>query len=206
MKTVAEDREAADEVRQEPLLVRLEPVVHLTDDQLYEFSQLNRDLRIERSAQGDLIIMPPTGGETGESNSELNMQLRLWAKSDGRGTTFDSSTGFRLPNGAVRSPDAAWVQGSRLNELPKEVRQKFLPLCPDFAIELLSPTDSLKVVQAKMEEYIANGTVLGWLIDPERRRVFIYRPAIPVEELVNPETVSGESLLDGFVLDLREIW
>ena len=206
METLAQEKEAATDTGCPPLLVRLAPVVHLTDDQLYEFSQLNRDLRIERTAQGELIIMPPTGGETGERNAEITMQLRLWAKRDGRGATFDSSSGFRLPNKAVRSPDAAWVEKSRLEKLPKKVRQKFLPLCPEFALELRSPTDSLSVVQAKMAEYIANGTQLGWLIDPEQRRVFIYRPQAPVEELADPETVSGEPLLVGFTLDLREIW
>src|SRR6266498_4117591 len=115
-----------------PITVYLRPVVELTDDQFFEFCQINRDLRIERTAQGELLIMPPTGGETGERNAEISMQLRLWAKRDGTGTTFDSSSGFVLPNGATRSPDAAWITRSRLTALSAEQRKKFLPLCPDF--------------------------------------------------------------------------
>lgn len=150
--------------------------------------------------------MPPAGGETGEQNAEITIQLGLWAKRDGEGTTFDSSTGFRLPNGAVRSPDAAWVRRSRLNTLSPEQRKKFLPLCPDFVIELRSPTDSLNALQEKMREYLDNGAQLGWLIDPEQRRVYVYRPQAPVQTLDNPETISGDPTLTGFVLDLREIW
>lgn len=189
-----------------PLIVHLQPVVEMSDDQLYEFAQINRDLRIERNARAELIIMPPTGGETGERNDEITMQLRLWAKSDGTGATFDSSTGFRLPNGAVRSPDASWVGQSRLAALSDEEKKKFIPLCPDFAIELRSATDSLSVLQEKMREYLDNGAQFGLLLDPEQRRVYVYRPGLPVEELEGPETISGEPVLSGFVLDLREIW
>ncbi len=188
-----------------PLIVHLRPVLELTDEQLYEFSQINRDLRIERNARGELIIMPPTGGETGERNAEITMQLRLWAKRDGTGATFDSSTGFRLPNGAVRSPDASWVRHSRLETLSAEDKKKFLPLCPDFVVELRSATDSLTVLQEKMQEYLENGAQLGWLIDPEQRRVYVYRQQSAVEEINDPETLSGNPTLSGFVLDLREI-
>lgn len=189
-----------------PLIVHLQPVLELSDDQLYEFAQLNRELRIERNAQGELIIMPPTGGETGQRNAEITMQLRLWAKRDGSGATFDSSTGFRLPNGAVRSPDASWIKQSRLAGLSDDDKKKFIPLCPDFVIELRSETDSLSVLQEKMQEYLDNGSQLGLLIDPEQKRVYVYRPEVEVEELENPETVSGDPLLASFVLDLREIW
>ncbi|HKS27198.1 MAG TPA: Uma2 family endonuclease [Pyrinomonadaceae bacterium] len=189
-----------------PLIVHLQPVVELSDDQLYEFAQLNRDLRIERNAQGELIIMPPTGGETGQRNAEITMQLRLWAKSDGSGATFDSSTGFRLPNGAVRSPDASWIKHSSLAGLGDEEKKKFIPLCPDFIIELRSATDSLSMLQEKMREYLDNGARLGLLLDPEQKRVYVYRPTEEVAELENPATVSGEPILSGFVLDLREIW
>lgn len=189
-----------------PLIVRLRPVLDLTDEQLYEFSQLNRDLRIERNARGELVIMPPTGGETGERNAEVTMQLKLWSNRDGTGATFDSSTGFRLPNGAVRSPDAAWVRRSRMATLSAEARRGFVPLCPDFVIELCSATDSLSVLQEKMQEYLANGAQLGWLIDPEEKRVHVYRPEALVEVLQNPEAVPGDPVLSGFVLDLREIW
>jgi Uma2 family endonuclease len=189
-----------------PLIVHLQPVLELSDEQFYEFAQLNRDLRIERNAQGELIIMPPTGGETGQRNAEITMQLRLWAKSDGTGATFDSSTGFRLPNGAVRSPDASWVRQSRLAGVSDEEKKKFIPLCPDFILELRSATDSLSVLKEKMQEYLDNGAQLGLLLDPEQRRVYVYRPEAEVEELESPETVSGEPILSGFVLDLREIW
>ena len=147
-----------------PVTLLLQPVMNLTDEQLYEFCQLNRDLQIERTDQGELLIMLPTGGETGERNSELNLQLRTWAKRDHNGTTFDSSAGFILPNGAMRSPDAAWVRRSHLATLTKEQKQKFVPLCPDFVIELRSPSDSLRSLHTKMAEYIANGTQLGWCL------------------------------------------
>jgi Uma2 family endonuclease len=189
-----------------PLIVQLRPVLDLTDDQLYEFCQINRDLRIERNRQGELIIMPPTGGETSERNAEIIIQLGSWAKRNGEGATFDSSGGFRLANGAVRSPDAAWVKHARLNALSPEERQKFLPLCPEFVIELHSPIDSLGVLREKMQEYVDNGAQLAWLIDPEQKRVYVYRPGDPVQELEHPEKISGQPLLNRFELDLREIW
>ena len=178
-----------------PLTVRLKPVINLTDDQLFEFCLINRDLRIERTAKGELLIMPPTGGDTGDRNAEITMQLRAWAKRNGTGVAFDSSTGFRLPNGAMRS---------RLTELTRE--QKFIPLCPDFVIELRSPSDSLRLQYAKMEEYLENGAQLGWLIDPEERRVHVYRSGAPAERLENPAALSGDSELPGFRLYLEEIW
>ena len=206
MEAIAQEKNHSTDLGHPPLVVQLKPVLNLTDDQLFEFSQINRDLRIERNAQGELIIMPPTGGDTGERNSEINMQLRLWTKRNGEGATFDSSTGFRLINGAVRSPDAAWVRRSRLDALTTDERKKFIPLCPDFVIELRSPTDSLSVLREKMQEYLDNGAQLAWLIDPEQRCVYVYRPQEPVQELDKPETVSGDPLLSGFELDLREIW
>lgn len=189
-----------------PLVLRLKPVLDLTDDQLLELSSLNRDLRMERNAEGELIVMPPTGTETGDRNSEINMQLRLWTKQNGIGTAFDSSAGFTLPNGAVRSPDASWVERSRLEALTDEQRRKFAPLCPDFIIELRSPTDRLRIVQDKMQEYLDNGTKLGWLIDPEQKRVYVYRSRSPIQELEAPEEISGDPVLPGFVLNLREVW
>ncbi len=126
-----------------PLVVHLQPVVDMTDDQFYEFCQINRDLRIERRTLGELIVMPPAGGETSKRNAEIILQLGLWAKRDGTGTTFDSSCGFRLPNKAVLSPDAPWIQKSRLAKLTAEQREKFIPLCTDFVLELRSPTESL---------------------------------------------------------------
>lgn len=189
-----------------PLIVHLRPVLDLSDDQLFEFCQVNRDLRIERNAQGELIVMPPTGGATSEQNAEITMQLRAWAKRDGTGMAFDSSGGFLLPNGAVRSPDAAWMRASRLRSLSAQQRRKFIPLCPDFVIEIRSPTDSLSVLQDKMREYLANGTRLGWLIDPEERRVYVYDATSQVECIENADTLSDETLLPGFVLDLGAVW
>lgn len=206
MEPLGQDKNPSSYVGHPPLIVHLQPVVNLTDEQLYGFSQLNRDLRIERNARGELILMPPTGGETSERNAEITMQLRVWAKRNGEGATFDSSGGFRLPNGAVRSPDAAWVKRSRLDALTAEDRKKIIPLCPDFLIELRSPTDSLSMVQEKMQEYLDNGTQLAWLIDPEQRRVYVYRPHEPIQEWDNPEKISGDPFLSGFELDLREIW
>jgi Uma2 family endonuclease len=189
-----------------PITVQLRPVLDVTDEQLFELSQVNRDLRIERNAQGELVIMPPTGGETGKRNAELIVQLGVWAKRDGTGSTFDSSTGFRLPNTAVRSPDASWIRQSRLEHLTPEERKKFIPLCPDFVVELRSATDSLRFLQEKMQEYMESGASLGWLIDVERKRVYVYRPRQPVEELSEPSSLQGDPLLSGFVLDLNEIW
>lgn len=184
----------------------MRPAVELTDDQYFALCGINRDLRLERSAEGDLIIIPPTGAETGNRNFEITAQVRNWAKIDGRGVGFDSSTGFKLPNGADRSPDAGWVLRARLAELTAEQKRKFLPLAPDFAIELKSPTDRLEDLLAKMDEYRECGVRLGWLINPETKRVHIYRPGREVEILENPLEISGEPELPGFVLDLKEIW
>jgi Uma2 family endonuclease len=169
-------------------------------------SSINRDLRLELTAEGELIVMPPTGTETGAQDAELTMQLRLWAKQDGTGTAFGFSTGFTLPNGAIRSPDASWVERSRLEALTAEQRRKFASLCPDFVVELRSPSDSLRVAREKMREYMENGARLGWLIDPSSRRVYVYRPETPVQELEAQEKISGDPVLPGFVLDLREVW
>jgi Uma2 family endonuclease len=189
-----------------PMVVHLQPVVNLSDDQLFDFCRINRDLRIERSEQGELIIMPPAGSETGDRNSEINMQLRIWAKRDGTGKAFDSSAGFTLPNGAMRAPDAAWLPLSKWNALTAKQRKKFAPVCPDFVIELRSPTDSLATLKEKMLEYRANGAELGLLVDPEQRRVYVYRRNRKTRMLDDPKTVSCDPVLPGFVLDLREIW
>jgi Uma2 family endonuclease len=189
-----------------PLVLRVRPALDLTEDQFFAVCQLNRDLRIERSAEGEWLIMPPTGWDTGDRNAEINRQLANWARQDGTGRTSDSSTGFRLPNGAVRSPDAAWLPRDRLARLSPADRQRFLPLCPDFVLELWSPSDRLEDIQAKMDEYLANGARLGWLLYPPERCIFVYRPGALVERLDNPETMSGDPVLPGFTLDLREIW
>jgi Uma2 family endonuclease len=178
----------------------------LTEEQFMQLCQENPELRLELTAQGELVIMPPTGSESGWRDSRLNLRLAAWAETEGTGLTFGSSTGFTLPNGAVRSPDASWVTRERWNALTKEQRQRFAPLCPDFIIELRSPTDRLSDLQEKMQEYIDNGARLGWLIDPLARRVYVYRPGQPGESLDNPVTLSGDPVLPGFVFHVQELW
>ncbi|AFZ56268.1 Uma2 family endonuclease [Anabaena cylindrica FACHB-243] len=188
------------------LTVSLKSVIDMTDDQFFQLCQNNRELRFERNANGELIIMSPAGGETGNRNGRVNQQLFNWTDADGTGIAFDSSTGFKLPNGADRSPDASWVTLERWNSLNHEQQTKFPPICPDFVIELLSPSDSLKTTQEKMKEYIDNGVRLGLLINRKSRQVEIYSPGKEVEVLDSPATVSGEDVLKGFVLNLGMIW
>ena len=180
--------------------------LELTDEQFYQLCINNEDLRIERNADGDLLIMPPTGGETGNRNIEISYQLQLWTRKDKTGIAFDSSTGFILPNGANRSPDASWIPLIKWNSLTLDERKKFIPLCPDFAIELFSPNDNLSKTQSKLEEYIDNGTKLGWLINRKQEQVEIYRRGQKVEVLDLPNSLSGEDVLKGFNLDLQPIW
>lgn len=189
-----------------PMVLKMQPEIIMNDDQFFDFCQLNRDLNIERDQLGDLLIMSPTGSETDERNFNLIVQLGIWTKKNGTGVGFGSSGGFTLPNGAVRSPDAAWIKKERWEAIPVEQRKKFAPICPDFVVELRSETDSLKTLQEKMAEYIENGVKLGWLIDRKQGKVFIYRSAQVMEELDHPQTLNGEDILPGFVLDLREIW
>ncbi|MEQ8386489.1 MAG: Uma2 family endonuclease [Coleofasciculus sp. A1-SPW-01] len=198
--------EATTQVENSPLVLHLQPIINLTDEQFFEFCQINRDLRIERMATGELLIMPPTGSDTGNRNAKLNQQLANWTDADGTGIEFDSSSGFTLPNGAKVSPDAAWVKLERWNALTPEQQNTFAPICPDFVVELRSASDNLTPLKTKMQEYIDNGALLGWLIDRKKRQVYIYRPGVAVECLDNPATVSGESVLPGFVLDLSKIW
>lgn len=189
-----------------PVVLQLQPAIALTDDQFYELCQLNGDFRIERNAVRELVIMSLTDAETSQRNFEIIGQLGIWTKQNVTGVGFGSSGGFTLPNGAVRSPDAAWIKRDRWEAIPPELRKKFAPICPEFVIELRSESDRLQVLQDKMQEYIDNGTQLGWLIDRKQHRVFIYRPNIAVEQLDNPKTLYGESLLLGFVLDLSQVW
>jgi len=188
------------------LTVNFNSIIKLTDEQFFQLCQDNRDLRFERNANGELIIMPPTGGETGNRNGRLTQQLFNWTDVDGTGIAFDSSTGFKLPNGGDRSPDAAWIPLERWNALTVEQKRRFLPLCPDFVVELLSPSDSLAATQEKMREYLANGSRLGWLIVRAFRRVEIYRQGREVEVLESLVSLSGEDVLPGFVLNLELIW
>jgi Uma2 family endonuclease len=193
-------------VQQEPLVVHTRPVIDLDEEQFFQFCQLNRDLQIERTAEGDIIIMAPEGGSSGVGSSELTMTFGAWAKRDGTGQVFGSSTGFTLPNGAMRSPDVGWVRNERLDALTEEEWQRFLPLCPDFVLELRSPSDRMRGLQKKMEEYRDNGAQLGWLLDPMSKAVHVYRPRAEVEVLENPASVSGEPVLRGFILDVQQIW
>jgi Uma2 family endonuclease len=166
----------------------------------------NPDLRLERTARGAIEAMPPAFGGTGARNCRLTTLVGSWAWSDGTGTAFDSSAGFTLPNGAVRSPDASWIRNQRWNALTEEQRENsFSPICPDFVVELRSRTDRLKKLQKRMQEYIEQGARLGWLIDPIRGAVEIYRSGRPVARLVKPASLSGENVLPEFVLDLKGI-
>jgi len=189
-----------------PVSIDLRPLPIMTDEEFFLFCQANRELRIERTARGEIIMMAPAGGETGGRNANLVTDLGNWARANKQGVVFNSSTGFDLPNGAMRSPDAAWVRRERLAQLTADQKRKFLPLCPDFIAELRSATDSLRATQAKIAEWIANGVQLGWLLDPTERSVHVYRPGHPPEKLQNSATISGEPVLPGFVLDLAAIW
>ena len=178
----------------------------LSDEQFFQLCQDNRDLRLERNPKGDLIIMPPTGGETSNSNAGITAQLWLWNNLHKLGVVFDSSGGFKLPNGADRSPDAAWIPLEKWQALTPQQKERFLPLSPDFVIELMSPSDSLETARKKMQEYLDNGTRLGWLINRKTREVEIYRQGQAVEILTNPESLSGENMLPEFSLNLTLIW
>jgi len=191
----------------QPLVLHLGGLLQkITDKEFFAFCQANRDLRIELTSDGDLIVMPPTGGETGNQNFSLTGAFASWMQTDGSGIRFDSSTGFSLPNGAVRSPDLAWVRRSKWEQLSAEERAEFPPICPDFVLELRSPSDSLRQLKAKMAEYIENGADLGWLLDPLDQRLYIYRPNLEVVCLEKPDSVSGDPVLPGFVLSLRGFW
>lgn len=188
------------------LVLRWSALQHkLTDDDFFTLCQQNRNLRIEMTKEGDMIVMMPTGGEGGNRNFNLIGEFYAWVKADGTGVGFDSSTGFKLPNGAKRSPDLSWIERKRWTRVPKKLRKKFPPICPDFVVELRSETDDLEVVQAKMEEYLENGAQLGWLIDPLEKKVHIYRPDEKVKILNRPKTLSGEPLLQGLKLKLAGI-
>lgn len=189
-----------------PLTVNLPAIAPMTHEQFYAFCLANRDLRIERTANGEVVIMPPAFADTGNRNFNIAAQLWNWTEQDGTGIGFDSSAGFTLPNGATRSPDAAWIRLDRWNALTEEQKASFAPICPDFVIELRSSSDRLPGLQDKMQEYLANGARLGWLIDRKNRTVQIYRPNQEPEILDHPEAVSGHPELPGFVLRMAKIW
>jgi Uma2 family endonuclease len=189
------------------LVIRLPPSKRFTDADIVELGQRNPDLRVEQDPDGALVVMAPAGSETGARNLAIGRQLGDWAWRDGSGVAFDSSTGFRLPNGALRSPDASWVAGARWDALSLAQRQGFAPLCPDFVVELRSPSDDLELVHAKMREYQEQGARLGWLLDPESRTAWVYRPgAAEPEQLRDPNRLVGDPVLPGFVLELSMVW
>jgi Uma2 family endonuclease len=181
-------------------------VIQLTDEQFYQLCQVNPEIKFERNAQGEIIIMSPTGGETGNRNFEIAAEFAFWNRQNKLGFCFDSSTGFKLANGAERSPDIAWIKKDRWEALTSQQKEKFPPIAPDFVLELMSPTDRLQNPQTKMQEYLENGVKLGWLIDRKNCYVEIYRYGQVVEILNNPVTLSGEDILPGFVLDLNIVW
>ena len=188
-----------------PLLLDFS-AIEMTDEQFVKFCADNGELRIELTARRELIVMPPAFPATGMRNNALSSQVYNWSKQDGTGISFDSSAGFTFPNGAMRSPDASWIARERWDALDEDELNKFTHIAPDFVVELRSHTDSLRTLQAKLEEYIENGVRLELLIDPRQRRVYVYRQGQPVDVLQDPETVSGETVLPGFVLNLQDIW
>jgi Uma2 family endonuclease len=190
----------------EPIQIHTRPALEMSDDQFFEFCRINQDLRLERTSEGDILIMTPEAGSTGRGDSLLNYYFEAWAQEDGSGQVFNSSAGFVLPNGAIRSPDIAWVRNSRLKKLTNEQWNTFLPLCPDFALELRSPKDRLTTLQQKMEEYIANGARLGWLLDPPSETVHVYHSRAKAKILKHPEELSGDPVLRNFRLHVPKIW
>jgi Uma2 family endonuclease len=190
-----------------PIVFQLPSSVKMTDEQFFDFCQVNRNLRIERNKFGEIAIMSPAGTETGNREFNIAVQLGVWAEKDGTGIGFSSSTGFKLSTGADRAPDASWIKLERWNSLTPEQQKKFAPICPDFVIELRSPSDNLQPLKDKMSEYMEEpGIQLGLLIDRKHRRVYIYRPGQPEECLENPETVNCDPVLPGFVLNMAKIW
>src|SRR5260370_24555529 len=191
----------------EPVVVHFEPSkLRMNANEFLKFCQLNAELGVERTSGGNIIVMAASGGKSGRRNAKLIVAFGRWAEKDGSGQFFDSSTEFILPNRAGRAPDLSWVRNERCNSLTSKEQEQFPPLCPDFVVELRSPTDRLKILMTKMDEYIANGAQLGWLIDPLERKVYIYRPGVAAEVLDDPTEVSGGPLLKGFVLDVQSLW
>ncbi len=188
------------------ITVNLNPIIDLTDEQFYQLCRENADVKFERNAQGKIVIMPPTGGETGKQNFEISVDFGIWNRQARLGVCFDSSTCFKLPNGANLSPDVAWIKQDRWDALTSQQREKFPPIAPDFVLELMSPSDTLEDTRNKMQEYIDNQVKLGWLINRKSRQVEIYRQGQPVEILNSPTILSGENILPGFILNLQAVW
>ena len=188
------------------ITVNFNSIIDISDEQFFQLCIRNSDIKFERNANGEIIVMPPTGGETGRRNSDLMIQLGIWNRQTKLGLVFDSSTGYTLPNGANRSPDVSWIKQERWDSLTSEQKEKFIPLAPDFALELVSSSDSLANVRAKMREYLDNGVKLGWLINPKAKQAEIYRSGQDVELLLSPQSISGEDILPGFILNLTDIF
>jgi Uma2 family endonuclease len=188
------------------IIVNFNSIITFTDDDFYQLCRKNPDVKFERNAKGELLIMSPTGGETGNCNVEIATDFVIWNRQTKLGVCFDSSTCFKLPNGANRSPDVSWIRQDRWDALTPEQQEKFPPIAPDFVLELMSPTDRLQETQSKMQEYIDNQVKLGWLINRKTRQVEIYRQGQPVEIIKSPKTLSGEDVLPGFILDMQIIW
>ncbi|MHC5538597.1 Uma2 family endonuclease [Singulisphaera rosea] len=189
----------------EPLMLKFRPGLVLSDAEFGKLCASHPELRLELSSSGELEIMAPASSDTGGRNFRLTVRLGYWVEATGREKAFDSSAGFTLPNGAIRSPDASWIDERRWNLLPPEEHNRFARICPDFVVELRSPTDRKSVLRRKMREYLDQGARLGWLIDPLKETVEVYRTNQPVEVLARPSTLSGEAVLPGFVLDLKGI-
>ena len=177
----------------------------VTPEQFERLCGKYREMRLELTSTGELIVMPPTGSETGRQNFNLTYLLGAWSKQDGTGVCFGNNAGFTLPNGAIRSPDGSWMKREKWDSLTEQQKKTFAPICPDFVVELRSRSDTLTELFLKMFEYVENGASLGWLIDPSKRKVYVYRPNEEVVILDNPETVSADPLLPGFKLDLTEV-
>ena len=189
-----------------PIVLRLHPIIQLTEEEFATFCEQNQDVRIERRCTGELELMSPTKGYTGNHEAEVVMQLGIWAKRDGTGIFFGPTAGFTLPNRAMRSPDASWILKTRLALMTAEDENRFMPICPDFVVEVRSITDRLRIIQDKMDEYMENGVRLGLLVDPIEKRVHVYRPGASVQIYDNPETVSADPELPGFVLNVKDVW
>ena len=189
-----------------PLTIRFEPVIEMTGELFEQFCAMNDDMRIELTAEGTIEIMPPLKGDAGAKEADIVIDLGNWTRANRNGRVFGPNGTFALPNGAIRMPDASWISSARYDRLTAEEKNDYTPLCPDFVVELRSVSDRLSIVQAKMEEYMANGARLGWLLDPFQQRAYVYRPGAAVEILDNPETLSGDPELPGFMLDLARIW
>lgn len=188
------------------ITLNLNPVIQLTDEQFFQLCQINELIRFERNTDGTLLLMPLVGGLISNRNANITAKLGLWNRDELLGVAFSSSTGFTLPNGAVRSPDASWLKRDKWDDLTQEQKERFAPVCPDFVVELRSDSDCLQRLQNKMQEYLDNGSTLGWLIDLETQQVEIYRHNQDVEVLQSPASLSGEDILPGFVLNLEDIW